>query len=94
MDWRASDAIPAGSRSPTVCILHNGIKYQLEPQTGPEGLRRFRCELAAIMNLPSPDMVKLVFDCIDPFSGERMTLRGAHTYDAAIFCASVAAAKL
>mmetsp|Transcript_17164 Transcript_17164/g.44017 ORF Transcript_17164/g.44017 Transcript_17164/m.44017 type:complete len:255 (-) Transcript_17164:38-802(-) len=91
-DWK-SHLDTEGDEQPVMCVSHQGKSHYIFPQPGEPGLQQFRERVASILSLESPSMVCLIFDCIDPFSGSRITLKGAGAYDAALHCASVAAAR-
>ena len=65
---------------PTMCIFHNGKVHAIRPLPGPKGLEDFCTRVADIMQLASPDMVSLAFDCVDPFTGESSFLLITHPH--------------
>jgi len=78
---------------PVMCIWNNSKPHIIHPKRDAGGLADFKEQVAKIMQLDNPDQVSLAFDCVNPFSGKRMTMTGPETYDAAMCCAAIAATR-
>jgi len=93
-DWREEiTTVVAPDCAPVMTVSAGGKPITLRPSGGPGGLARFQAELLAALGLQQGTEIQLVFECIEPFTGSRMVLKGADTYDAAMHCAAIAAAK-
>eukprot|EP00192_Tetraselmis_astigmatica_P019774 CAMPEP_0117669728 /NCGR_PEP_ID=MMETSP0804-20121206/12309_1 /TAXON_ID=1074897 /ORGANISM="Tetraselmis astigmatica, Strain CCMP880" /LENGTH=208 /DNA_ID=CAMNT_0005477849 /DNA_START=645 /DNA_END=1271 /DNA_ORIENTATION=- len=93
-DWKVQGSSNLPARvTPVMTIVHNGIAANFHPEEGPEGLQHFKEQVMSLLGLSSNTEVRLIFECVEPFTGSRVTFAGPGTYDAAIHCAAVSAAR-
>lgn len=59
----------------------------------PDARAASRVQVREIFDIPEDLDINLSFDCAEPLSGAPMTLNGSEAFDAAVFCAGIAAAK-
>ncbi len=60
---------------------------------GDEGLKEFTTRIRELFKLPAEVDISLTFGCKEPMSGHHLKLEGMGAFDAAVHCASVAAAE-
>ncbi len=60
---------------------------------GNEGLKEFTARIRELFKLPPEVDISLTFGCKEPMSGHHLKLEGMGAFDAAVHCASVAAAE-
>ncbi len=60
---------------------------------GPDGLQDFTHRVRELFRLPEDVDISLTFGCKEPLSGQHLKLEGIGAFDAAVHCASVAAAE-
>lgn len=60
---------------------------------GPDGLKEFTNRIRELFRLPEDVDISLTFGCKEPLSGQHLKLEGIGAFDAAVHCASVAAAE-
>lgn len=60
---------------------------------GPDGLKEFTSRIRELFRLPEDVDISLTFGCKEPMSGQHLKLEGIGAFDAAVHCASVAAAE-
>lgn len=56
--------------APVMTVSAGGKPITLRPSGGPGGLARFQAELLAALGLQQGTEIQLVFECIEPFTGE------------------------
>ncbi len=59
---------------------------------GRDGLKEFTNKIRDLFRLPEDVDISLTFGCKEPMSGQHLKLEGIGAFDAAVHCASVAAA--
>eukprot|EP00955_Chlamydomonas_euryale_P032031 335654-Chlamydomonas_euryale.AAC.1 len=60
---------------------------------GDDGLTEFTTRIRDLFRLPEDVDISLTFGCKEPLSGRHLKLEGVGAFDAAVHCASVAAAE-
>eukprot|EP00877_Chromochloris_zofingiensis_P001311 jgi/Chrzof1/11180/Cz05g27040.t1 len=78
---------------PVMSIHFNGHTYWLQVQPGVEGLQQFKTDVCKLLGLTDDQPFDITFECRVPGQDTRMELRGLHTFDAAVYCASITASE-
>lgn len=71
---------------------HNPSARRIPVRQGGDGLNDFTLRIRQLFNLPEDVDISLTFGCKEPMSGQHLKLEGTGAFDAAVHCASVAAA--
>ncbi|GLI64890.1 hypothetical protein VaNZ11_008281 [Volvox africanus] len=97
-DWKASltpeNLKPDVQRvQPIMVVYFEGQIHRIPVKQGPEGLKEFTHRIRELFRLPDDVDISLTFGCKEPLSGQHLKLEGIGAFDAAVHCASVAAAE-
>ncbi|KAL6759150.1 hypothetical protein V8C86DRAFT_1787232, partial [Haematococcus lacustris] len=97
-DWKASltpEALkPDVERvQPIMVVYFEGEIHRIPVRQGDEGLHEFTTRIRQLFSLPEDVDISLTFGCKEPMSGQHLKLEGMGAFDAAVHCASVAAAE-
>ncbi|KAI8471650.1 MAG: hypothetical protein J3K34DRAFT_227780 [Monoraphidium minutum] len=96
-DWKANltpkDLAPEVSKvQPIMVVYFEGQIHRIPVKQGPDGLQEFQSTIRDLFRLPEDVDISLTFGCKEPMSGQHLKLEGVGAFDAAVHCASVAAA--
>ncbi|MEW5311194.1 MAG: hypothetical protein WDW38_002929 [Sanguina aurantia] len=96
-DWKASltpeSLKPEVKRvQPIMVVYFEGEIHRIPVRQGGDGLNDFTLRIRQLFNLPEDVDISLTFGCKEPMSGQHLKLEGTGAFDAAVHCASVAAA--
>ncbi|GBF99335.1 hypothetical protein Rsub_11747 [Raphidocelis subcapitata] len=96
-DWKANltpkDLAPEVSKvQPIMVVYFEGQIHRIPVKQGPDGLDEFQSQIRELFRLPEDVDISLTFGCKEPMSGQHLKLEGIGAFDAAVHCASVAAA--
>lgn len=97
-DWKAS-LTPEGLKpevqkvQPIMVVYFEGEIHRIPVKQGTEGLKEFTGRIRDLFRLPEDVDISLTFGCKEPMSGQHLKLEGIGAFDAAVHCASVAAAE-
>ncbi|EFJ46303.1 hypothetical protein VOLCADRAFT_46480, partial [Volvox carteri f. nagariensis] len=97
-DWKASltpeNLKPDVQRvQPIMVVYFEGQIHRIPVKQGPDGLKEFTHRIRELFRLPDDVDISLTFGCKEPLSGQHLKLEGIGAFDAAVHCASVAAAE-
>ncbi|GAX77690.1 hypothetical protein CEUSTIGMA_g5133.t1 [Chlamydomonas eustigma] len=97
-DWKASltpDTLkPEVERvQPIMVVYFEGEIHRIPVKQGRDGLLEFTDRIRELFRLPEDVDISLTFGCKEPMSGQHLKLEGIGAFDAAVHCASVAAAE-
>lgn len=105
-DWRSTLTPDCGANAPAIMNVNfDGRTYSFEVKPGASGYLQFTEAIRHAFQLPSDSELNITFTCDEPCSalqcqeppmdaaGNLLTLQGAGAYDAAVYCASVSAAR-
>lgn len=97
-DWKASltpDALKPEVEKvqPIMVVYFEGEIHRIPVRQGDEGLKEFTTRIRELFKLPTEVDISLTFGCKEPMSGHHLKLEGMGAFDAAVHCASVAAAE-
>lgn len=79
-------------RQSEIIILTN-ITRRIQVKPGDAGLQEFTERIRQLFRLEDDIDISLTFGCKEPMSGQHLKLEGVGAFDAAVHCASVAAAE-
>uniref|UniRef100_A0A7S0RQR2 RING-CH-type domain-containing protein n=1 Tax=Chlamydomonas leiostraca TaxID=1034604 RepID=A0A7S0RQR2_9CHLO len=97
-DWKAS-LTPEALRpevqkvQPIMVVYFEGEIHRIPVKQGGDGLKEFTTRIRELFRLPEDVDISLTFGCKEPMSGQHLKLEGMGAFDAAVHCASVAAAE-
>ena len=77
---------------PIMVVYFEGQIHRIPVKQGPDGLAEFQSKIRDLFRLPDDVDISLTFGCKEPMSGQHLKLEGVGAFDAAVHCASVAAA--
>ena len=99
-DWKdaiqdEASAVAKGAKvTPIMKVRFNGITKGFAVTPGPEGKAKFKKDIHEAFDFPPGMKLNITFTCMEPTeSSQSITLSGERCFDAAVVCASVAAAK-
>lgn len=97
MDWKEhltpTELKPEVNKvQPIMVVYFEGQIHRIPVRQGPDGLAQFTTEIRNLFRLPEDVDISLTFGCKEPMSGQHLKLEGTGAFDAAVHCASVAAA--
>uniref|UniRef100_A0A383VPL8 RING-CH-type domain-containing protein n=1 Tax=Tetradesmus obliquus TaxID=3088 RepID=A0A383VPL8_TETOB len=97
-DWKLhltpEDLKPEVSKvQPIMVVYFEGQIHRIPVKQGPDGLTEFTGKIRELFRLPEDVDISLTFGCKEPMSGTHLKLEGMGAFDAAVHCASVAAAE-
>lgn len=97
-DWKASltpeNLKPEVQRvQPIMVVYFEGEIHRIPVKQGSDGLKEFTNRIRELFRLPEDVDISLTFGCKEPMSGQHLKLEGIGAFDAAVHCASVAAAE-
>eukprot|EP00210_Caulerpa_lentillifera_P000818 g792.t1 len=96
-DWRQVLSIDlAEFDAPAIMNVNfEGQTYSFEVTSGTSGYAQFTEAIRRAFQLPSDSELNITFTCDEPTTeaGSLLTLQGAGAYDAAVYCASISAAR-
>ncbi|PNH05678.1 hypothetical protein TSOC_008028 [Tetrabaena socialis] len=97
-DWKVSltpdNLKPDVQRvQPIMVVYFEGQIHRIPVKQGPDGLTEFTLRIRELFRLPEDVDISLTFGCKEPLSGQHLKLEGIGAFDAAVHCASVAAAE-
>ena len=96
-DWRpllTPAEVEKVSEVVVMAVTLNDQVHRITVRPGPEGRRRFECDIRDLFELNSQDDLEFTFDCQDPSNtSESVLLEGRRAFDAAFHCASISAAR-
>lgn len=95
-DWRQALAFNGSVNAPAVMNVNfEGKTYSFEVKPGPAGYLQFTEAIRHAFQLPMDSELNITFTCDEPCieNGSLLTLQGPGAYDAAVYCASVSAAR-
>lgn len=97
-DWKASltpeTLKPEVEKvQPIMVVYFEGEIHRIPVKQGNEGLSEFTNRIRELFRLPEDVDISLTFGCKEPMSGQHLKLEGIGAFDAAVHCASVAAAE-
>ncbi|KXZ51012.1 hypothetical protein GPECTOR_14g253 [Gonium pectorale] len=97
-DWKTSltpeNLKPEVQRvQPIMVVYFEGQIHRIPVKQGPDGLKEFTLRIRELFRLPEDVDISLTFGCKEPLSGQHLKLEGIGAFDAAVHCASVAAAE-
>lgn len=93
-DWRNTLTPDCGADAPAIMNVNfDGRTYSFQVKPGVAGYTQFTEAIRHAFELPNDSELNITFTCDEPCSGSLLTLQGAQAYDAAVYCASVSAAK-
>eukprot|EP00775_Hariotina_reticulata_P013231 gene13231-13362_t len=78
---------------PIMVVYFEGQIHRIPVKQGPDGLDEFTGKIRELFRLPEDVDISLTFGCKEPMSGTHLKLEGMGAFDAAVHCASVAAAE-
>ncbi|KAF8062971.1 hypothetical protein HT031_003810 [Scenedesmus sp. PABB004] len=78
---------------PIMVVYFEGQIHRIPVKQGPDGLCEFTGKIRELFRLPDDVDISLTFGCKEPMSGTHLKLEGMGAFDAAVHCASVAAAE-
>lgn len=96
-DWK-SHLTPAELKpevtkvQPIMVVYFEGQIHRIPVKQGEAGLQEFQSQIRTLFRLPDDVDISLTFGCKEPMSGQHLKLEGTGAFDAAVHCASVAAA--
>ncbi|KAF6258990.1 hypothetical protein COO60DRAFT_1270392 [Scenedesmus sp. NREL 46B-D3] len=91
--WKAAFSDLSGEAAPVMSIQFNGHTYWLQVKSGEGGATQFKEDVRRLLGLTAEQAFDITFECRAPGAGSKMELQGLHTYDAAVYCASLSAAR-
>ena len=99
-DWKdavqdEAAAVANGAKvTPIMKVRFNGVTKGFPVTPGPEGKAKFKRDIHEAFDFPPGMKLNITFTCMEPTeSNQSITLTGERCFDAAVVCASVAAAK-
>ncbi|KAG1675966.1 hypothetical protein FOA52_014210 [Chlamydomonas sp. UWO 241] len=97
-DWKSSLtpeplALEVAKVQPIMVVYFEGEIHRIPVRRGNEGLSDFTNRIRDLFRLPEDVDISLTFGCKEPMSGRHLKLEGIGAFDAAVHCASVAAAE-
>lgn len=93
-DWKPAFSPPvAALPAPVVAVVCRGVTHRFTIEQGPEGKEKFQRQVRQVFGLPPNAEIEVTFTVKAPDSGDSVILRGLQTYEAASYCAAVAASK-
>lgn len=105
-DWRKTLTPDCGANAPAIMNVNfDGRTYSFEVKPGASGYLQFTEAIRHAFQLPSDSELNITFTCDEPCTALQcpepttdsasnlLTLQGAGAYDAAVYCASVSAAR-
>lgn len=95
-DWRQALSFNGNVNAPAVMNVNfEGKTYSFEVKPGPAGYLQFTEAIRHAFQLPIDSELNITFTCDEPCieNGSLLTLQGPGAYDAAVYCASVSAAR-
>mmetsp|Transcript_19037 Transcript_19037/g.32574 ORF Transcript_19037/g.32574 Transcript_19037/m.32574 type:complete len:591 (-) Transcript_19037:575-2347(-) len=78
---------------PIMVVYFEGEIHRIPVRQGDAGLSDFTSRIRELFQLPTEVDISLTFGCKEPMSGHHLKLEGMGAFDAAVHCASVAAAE-
>jgi hypothetical protein len=78
---------------PIMVVYFEGQIHRIPVKQGDDGLAEFTAKIRELFRLPEDVDISLTFGCKEPMSGQHLKLEGTGAFDAAVHCASVAAAE-
>eukprot|EP00873_Tetraselmis_striata_P008571 jgi/Tetstr1/428835/TSEL_018822.t1 len=94
-DWRGCFPTPEKVTEPAIMnVTFNGLTYGFPVKPGKDGYAAFTRAIQAKFSLPSDAKLNITFTCDEPVHDcNQITLRGEASYDAAVHCATLSAAR-
>lgn len=99
-DWRMMLTPDCGANAPAIMNVNfDGKTYSFEVRPGASGYLQFTEAIRHAFQLPTDSELNITFTCDEPCAskesqgGNLLTLQGPGAYDAAVYCASVSAAR-
>lgn len=95
-DWRQALSLQSNVNAPAVMNVNfEGKTYSFDVKPGPAGYLQFTEAIRHAFQLPIDSELNITFTCDEPCTedGSLLTLQGPGAYDAAVYCASVSAAR-
>lgn len=78
---------------PIMVVYFEGEIHRIPVKQGSDGVKEFTSRIRELFRLPEDVDISLTFGCKEPMSGQHLKLEGIGAFDAAVHCASVAAAE-
>lgn len=92
--WKAAFADLSGEAAPVMSIQFSGHTYWLQVKPGQPGVEQFKDDVRRLLGLTAEQAFDITFECRVPGADEsKMELQGLCAYDAAVYCASLSAAR-